>query len=332
MMITKVDRRILLLIIAPVAATLLSIGLSAQETGCAFAPWEWCEFNPILGPRGMAWEAQRVFDPAAIVKDNKIYLLYRGEPSKGRNDSYSRAGIGLAVSDNGMDFQRRETPVFVASEPYELPGGCYYPRVVEFEGTYYMTYAGFGGNKFRLALATSKNLVDWKKYGLLFPGREYTKNAAIVPGKINGKYVMYFGEGKIWVAYSNDLLHWKAEEPPVVEPRANLKGCFDALSIEPGPPPVVTSKGIVLICNGLSKDRTISIGEVLFSKSDPRQVLGRTRDTCLTEPPVDCAANFRVDVKMYGEALVFFRGQWNLYFSYEDNYISLARSNKPQYF
>lgn len=47
--------------------------------------------NPVLGPieetsfkcpvrrKEVNWEAKDVFNPAAVVKDNKVYLLYRAE-------------------------------------------------------------------------------------------------------------------------------------------------------------------------------------------------------------------------------------------------------------
>ena len=143
---------------------------------------------------------------------------------------------------------------------------------------------------------------------------------------------MYFGEGKIWIAYSDDLLHWKAEEKPVLEPRPGLKKNYDYRSIEPGSPPVLTSKGILLICNGLDKYKLSSIGETLFSKEDPAKVLRRMDETCLVEPPADCVGNFKIDIKMFAEGLVFFKNIWHLYYSYEDLYISLSTCEKQENF
>src|SRR5260370_34050429 len=50
------------------------------------------------------------------------------------------------------------------------------------------------------------------------------------------------------LASSTDLLHWtEATDVPVLPVRA---GKFDSRVAEPGPAPVVTPKGIVLIYNG----------------------------------------------------------------------------------
>ena len=57
----------------------------------------------------------------------------------------------------------------VATQPFELPGGCEDPRVVQVGGTYYMTYTGYDGTSARLCLATSRDLLRWTKHGPLFP-------------------------------------------------------------------------------------------------------------------------------------------------------------------
>ena len=50
----------------------------------------------------------------------------------------------------------------------------------------------------QLCLATSADLIQWKRQGLSFPSYKgkwnvkWTKSGAIVPEKINGKYWMYY--------------------------------------------------------------------------------------------------------------------------------------------
>ena len=66
------------------------------------------EANPCLVPNAVSrffcpvqekelgWEAKDVFNPAAVVKDDRVYLLYRAEDHEGKYAGTSR--IGLAVS------------------------------------------------------------------------------------------------------------------------------------------------------------------------------------------------------------------------------------------
>ena len=60
---------------------------------------------PITG-RMLKWEEKDVFNPAAVVRDGKVYMLYRAEDSVGKHAGTSR--IGLAVSDDGLHFSRRD--------------------------------------------------------------------------------------------------------------------------------------------------------------------------------------------------------------------------------
>ncbi|HEY7416940.1 MAG TPA: hypothetical protein VH593_17270, partial [Ktedonobacteraceae bacterium] len=181
--------------------------------------------NPILKPQGDHWESHAVFNAAAWTDGEQVYLLYRAEgPCNFDRPFTSR--IGLATSRNGLTFwQRHSLPVIEPTEAYEIPGGCEDPRLVHIQGSFYMTYTAYDGHHARIALATRTNLYDWKKAGLLFPERGWTKSAAILTEPINGRYWMYFGDTNIWAAYSTDLLSWTIIEEPVLFPR---EGCFDS--------------------------------------------------------------------------------------------------------
>ena len=86
------------------------------------------------------WESKFVFNPAALIKDGLVQPPTATGP-------HGCSSIGLATSRDGVRFTRRSEPVMVATEPYELPGGCEDPRVVEVDGTYYMTYTGYDGHE-----------------------------------------------------------------------------------------------------------------------------------------------------------------------------------------
>jgi predicted GH43/DUF377 family glycosyl hydrolase len=253
--------------------------------------------NPILTPGNgsficpvrkekVLWEEKDVFNPAIVVRDGKVYMLYRAQDKTGKPDGTSR--IGLAESSDGIHFTRHLEPVFFPDndeqKKYEWEGGCEDPRIVEDSiGIYYMTYTAFDGQIARLLVATSKDLVHWKKQGPAFAkafnGKYLNKwsksgsivskyeNGKIIATKINGKYWMYWGDQNIWAATSDDLINWapvemqpneKASielkgqainlpELKIVIPTRNKK--FDSELVECGPPAMLTDKGIVLIYN-----------------------------------------------------------------------------------
>lgn len=241
--------------------------------------------DPVLG-KTVAWEAKNVFNPAVVVRAGKIYMLYRAQDSTGGVSGTSR--IGLATSEDGLHFTRLAYPVLYpdndSCKKYEWPGGCEDPRVVQDSaGTYYMTYTAYDGKIARLFVATSEDLVHWKKHGGAFAEANQGKyadawsksgsivsrykNGTPVAVKIQGKYWMYWGDKFIWAATSDDLIHWApveklpGEQDPVALRGEALKvpdlkiviptrrGKFDYDLVESGPPAMLRPEGILLIYN-----------------------------------------------------------------------------------
>lgn len=79
------------------------------------------------------WRETYVFNPAAIVKDDKVYLLFRGEDKVGIHGGTSR--IGIAESTDGYNFKVYPDPVlYPDNDPFlefEKYGGVEDPRIVE---------------------------------------------------------------------------------------------------------------------------------------------------------------------------------------------------------
>ncbi|MDP4222589.1 MAG: glycosidase, partial [Bacteroidota bacterium] len=61
-------------------------------------------FCPVAG-KEVRWEERNVLNPSAIVKDGRVWLLYRAQDK----DMTSR--VGLAVSDDGLHFTKEQSPV-----------------------------------------------------------------------------------------------------------------------------------------------------------------------------------------------------------------------------
>lgn len=286
--------------------------------------------NPILAPRLEAgsFEKAGVYNPAAIVKDNKVYLLYRAE--EGYYTSYN-SRIGLATSSNGFLFKRyRQNPIVdIDPNRQEETRGCEDPRVIQLEDArYFMTYTAYAGvyNQdyiITLAGAFSDDLIHWKKIGRLVPGREKA-GAIIQKYKYKNKYVMYFGEGIVKVAFSEDLKSWDVQEKPVLKPR---KGYFDSFLVEGGPPPIVISEGILMIYNsataGESYDHkrkewaSYQPGYAIFDKKDPTRLLYRSEKPIL-QPTEYWEIYGKVNAVIFTNGLVNFKDKWLLYYGAAD--------------
>ncbi|MEZ0542987.1 glycoside hydrolase family 130 protein [Fibrella arboris] len=352
---------LLLLLMAP-------FGLSAQSM--PEKPWMIGPFqkqnaaNPILDAKTsttffcpvrrdtVRWEEKDVFNPAAVVRNGNVYMLYRAEDTVGKFNGTSR--LGLAVSSDGIHFTRRPTPVFYpendAMKPYEWEGGCEDPRVVESpNGVYIMTYTTYDGDKARLCIATSNDLISWQKQGLAF-GQElyrtsWSKSGAIVcrqqgsrmvAQKINGSYWMYWGDQPdLRMATSPDLLHWTplvGAVPGSFQAAAQSRvGKHDARLIEPGPFALLTSAGIVLIYNGMNNkqgdpglpEHAYTGGQLLFDKRDPTKLLDRTA-TYFIKPDQPYETQGQVNQVVFLEGMVSFKGRWFLYYGTADSKIGVA--------
>ena len=272
--------------------------VSSDSTNWAFPYFEKVDsLNPILSPSAdlkftdpitgeiMKWEERNVLNPTALVRDDKVYLLYRAQDLNGTSR------IGMAISDDGLHFNKMPEPVFFPDNDnmksfewnFKKMSGeqtnsedcyfCYFdgvedPRIVESEdGRYFMTYTSYDGKTARLSIASSNDLETWVKHGLVMKDEKYrdtwSKAGAIVASlhngrmiaqRINGKYWMYFGDTSLFMASSDNLIDWEVAENEeskkriaVLHPRM---GKFDSRLVEPGPFALLKDEGIVLIYNG----------------------------------------------------------------------------------
>jgi predicted GH43/DUF377 family glycosyl hydrolase len=227
-----------------------------------------------------------------------------------------------------VHFTRRSEPVLVATEPYELPGGCEDARVVEVGGTYYMTYTGYDGVSARLCLATSRDLLRWTKHGPLFPdfqtrtvGKPWSKSGAILTRPLDGRYYMYFGDVDIYYATSRDLIHWTPGpvDDPVLRPQPDT---YTAQLLEPGPPPLITENGyILLIHNSAAPDPDGKLiyraGQALIDPAAPTRELARlTQPFLVPETPEETSG--QVNNVVFVEGLVAYKGKWLMYYGQGD--------------
>jgi predicted GH43/DUF377 family glycosyl hydrolase len=286
---------------------------------------------PVLGDT-VKWDEKDVFNPAAVVKDNKVYMIFRAEDIIGKYAGTSR--LGLAVSDDGLHFTKQPAPVFYPDNDsmkiYEWEGGVEDPRIVERnDGLYVMTYTAFDGDTARLCVATSKDLEHWSKHGRVVK-KGWSKSGAIiskrngdriVAEKINGKYWMYWGDTDLFTATSDDLINWEPNFTPVLQPREKM---FDSRLVESGPFALIIDKGILLLYNGMDLDGgAYRSGQALFDLNDPTKVIDRL-DNYFMKPDKPYEITGQVNQVCFIEGMVPFKGKWFLYYGTADSKIAVA--------
>ena len=327
--------------------------------------------NPVMQPGDLSfidpvqnklvkWEAKNVYNPAVVVRNDTMFMLYRAQ------DSAGCSRIGLAKSTDGIHFTRYASPVlFPANDgykKYEWPGGCEDPRLTQDSaGTYYITYTAYDGKTARLMIATSTDLYNWKKFGPVFSDKKYDSmwsksgsivstytNNKVVAAKINGLYWMYWGDKYIWIASSKDLIHWTPEEQTAdanfdsVYSGYNIsnlkiaiptrKNKYDCDLVESGPAAMLTDKGILLIYNSRNipsigdtslPEGTYTVSQVLLDKNMPSKIINRMNDYFLKpEQPYEFSGE--VNNVCFAEGLASYKNKWWLYYGTADSKIAVA--------
>ena len=317
------------------------------------------QFDCPMQDKKIGWEESDVFNPAATVKNGKIYVLYRAEDNSATGIGKRTSRIGLAESEDGIHMKRRKTPVMYPDKDnmkeYEWEGGCEDPRVTMTEdGLYVMAYTSWNRKVARLCIATSHDLVKWEKHGPAFAkaynGRFkdiFCKSGSMVTTikdgkqvltKIDGKYFMYWGEHAVYAATSDDLVNWtpildeKNELATVIKPRPQY---FDSALTECGPPAILTDKSIVLLYNGKNQTNdskrdkrfpagAYCAGQILTDPKEPMKVLQRL-DVPFFRPMASFEKSGQyVDGTVFIEGLVFFKNKWYLYYGCADSQVSVA--------
>ena len=304
------------------------------------------------------WEEYSTFNPAAIARAGKIYLLYRAEDATGeRRIGGHTSRLGLAESTDGLHFTRRAEPVLYpdtdAQRRYEWPGGVEDPRIVETDdGSYVLTYTQWNRDVPRLAVATSLDLLSWTKHGPAFGrggGGKYlnleSKSGAIlarvagdrvIATRVNGKYWMYFGVPDLLIATSDNLVDWTPLEDgdgrlvKVLSPRP---GYFDSWLVEGGPPALITTRGIVVLYNAgndsIHGDRDLAPrvytgGQALFDAHNPVKLVARSDAPFITPTETYERTGQYQAGTTFVEGLVPFRGRWFLYYGTADSRVGVA--------
>jgi len=283
------------------------------------------------------WESKYVFNPWAILKNNKVYLFYRAEDKAWLWTWHWTSRIWLAISEDGYNFKRQWNPIFIPQENYEIPWWCEDPRILQIEnGQYIMTYTAYDWKTARLALTISDDLLNWKERRLIFNDNVlkktpiwlsnnpyWTKAWIIIPKKIHWEYIMYFWDKDIYIAKSKDLKLWTYTNIPIVKRR---KGYFDEILCEVWPTPWIDNEWIHLLYNGDSNPYWYSLWEVVFNINKPSEIIRRS-NTPFILPTKKYEIKWQVWKVIFVNWIVFKDWKIFIYYWAWDWVIALATGN-----
>ena len=231
-------------------------------------------------------DATSAFNPGAVLHEGRYILMLRVQ-TRGRETFFM-----TAESDDGTHFG--VSPRIVPIRGIDRIDGTVYhsydPRITRLGDAYYVMFAMDTDLGCRLGLARTTDFTTLEFVGM--SGDDDTRNGVLFPEKINGSYArldrpnrVSFEGGvtsgdEIVLSQSDDLLGWRTAAS-VMRGRLHY---WDEL-IGPGPPPVKTREGWLLIYHGIATHLACACiyqaGVALLALDDPSRVLARSRDNIL---------------------------------------------------
>jgi predicted GH43/DUF377 family glycosyl hydrolase len=302
-------------------------------TGSPYPDWAAGPFtrvpqNPLLTPQGTGFEQDDVYNPGVLYRNGMTQMLYRGQ-----NNTTGLSEIGYAYSTDGISFTRYPgNPVIVPVGAGEIYG-VQDPRLYELNGTYYTFFTGARAGGPDLHEATSTDLIHWNDLGPLFLLR---KNGAVLtdpsgtPVKINGQYVMYYGEHDegAWIAYSTDMIHWtnptavNMNFPASYSPWEVCVVVTNYQTLQAGP---INNNVLMFVAGTLMAQGRwyYAISEVEFSGTNLTQQLAQLPFAVIA-PTAPYELTGQTNNTVYMNTIGFHNGNWYLYYGAADHVTALA--------
>ena len=303
----------------------------------------------VLKPQGDRNSVFAKFNAGMVEENGVVHMLYRWaekieipgwNPDFGNQDRpnryypspYLKDYISYArLTPEGRLIEDYDKPVIYATNSFEA-AGCQDPRIVLFEGLYYIFYCAWNLDRARVAVASTTDFKSYKKLGII-DNFTWDKDAYIFPERINGKIAyVHRIEPSIQIDYFDtmeELLsreRWTNYESRMSNSIAmeSLYPEWEGTKIGGSTPPIKTDKGWLFTYHGVGKNLLYHMGIALLDLKDPFKILARLPYPVLSPEE---------DYETYGHycGVVFPQGAYihkgELYISYgaADKYVALAK-------
>jgi predicted GH43/DUF377 family glycosyl hydrolase len=152
------------------------------------------------------FENQAVLNPTCIEKGGVTHMFYRAV-----RKTDMRSSIGYCQLADNKVVMRSQKPVLFPEYDYEQKG-VEDPRIVFLDGIYYIFYTVYDGTNALFAYATTVDLVNFQKHGIISPRFTYTEAGRLFSNsqiKMREKY--FFFESYIKDRQGGDILLWEKD-------------------------------------------------------------------------------------------------------------------------
>ncbi len=254
-----------------IGPALPNIPWQARPSACTEPVWRYTG-NPIIGRHAIP-SANSVFNSAVVPFGTGFAGVFRCDNRGVEMDIFA------GFSDDGINWRINHTPIVFEGEADVIRKEYRYdPRVIYMEGKYYISWCnGYHGPT--IGLGWTEDFKTFHQQENLF--LPYNRNGVLVPRKIGGEYAMlsrpsdtgHTPFGDIFLSRSPDLTYWGKHRYVF-----GTAGGWQSKKVGPGPCPIETDEGWLLIyhgvintCNGF----VYRVGVALLDLDDPSKVLGR---------------------------------------------------------
>ena len=239
--------------------------------------------NPIIGRNGQK-NSNSIFNSAVVPFEDGFAGIFRCDSKSVSMDIFSgrsRDGISWEIEEEPVQFTGADGEILKREYRYD-------PRVCFLEDRYYITWCnGYHGPTIGVAYT-----YDFRKFVQLENAfLPYNRNGVLFPRKINGSYMMmsrpsdtgHTPFGDIFVSQSRDLEFW-GRHRYMMGAVAGDKSAWQGTKIGPGPVPIETQEGWLLIYHGVltsCNGYVYRMGAALLDSNEPWRVKYRTRNYIL---------------------------------------------------
>ncbi len=301
------------------------------------------EKNPILRAEQVPYEASLLFNPGVAKYKDGYVMVFRNDYGEFTGEIFEGTNLGLAFSENGIDWEVMSDPCFVLED--DEISRVYDPRITPMDDVFYLSFAADTSHGIRGGIAVTEDFKDFEVLSMSVPDN---RNMVLFPEKINNKYVRLerpfpvYGKKEneafdIWISESPDLVHWGNSNLLLGSdevPYCNSK-------IGPAAPPIKTEKGWLTTFHVVDYDasrgkngwedswkKRYTVGLMLLDLEDPSKIIS-ILDEPLMVPEVDYEIKdgFRNNVIFPCGMILEDDGEVKIYYGAADTVIALATAD-----